>query len=208
MRDTEEKLRKLAPVDPRKADLSWLFYISGELEERQLADELLDIFLFQRIHKGYQEKIFLKPASASACVGDYGLGRVLYPPGHSYCPFGLREEEWIKHTLIAGMTGTGKTNLAFQILRELQLMKLVDVLKHAYFVGEGVEYLLREGIDWVYEHCGMFDVQSQVPTFFMVQGYVSKQRAQDRRNEHGKQESGGYGNGGMMGGKTAIHKIG
>lgn len=96
------------------------------------------------------------------------------------------------------MTGTGKTNLAFQILRELKkkhkpflvfdwkrnyrdllqlpelkdsliftiarkispfyfnplipppvtepgewLMKLVDVLKHAYFVGEGVEYLLR-----------------------------------------------------------------
>ena len=91
MRDTEEKLRKLAPVDPRNADLSWLFYLSGELEERQLADELLDIFLFQRIHKDYREKIFLQPAPASACIGDYVLGMVLYPPGHSYCPFGLRE---------------------------------------------------------------------------------------------------------------------
>ena len=33
---------------------------------------------------------------------------------------GLREDEWIKHLLIVGMTGTGKTNLAFHILRELK----------------------------------------------------------------------------------------
>lgn len=56
MKDIEEKLRKLASIDTRKADLSWLFYLSGELEERQLADELIDIFLFQTIHKDYQEK--------------------------------------------------------------------------------------------------------------------------------------------------------
>ena len=36
-------------------------------------------------------------------------------------------------------------------------MKLVDVLKHAYFVGEGVEYLLREAIDQGYEQCGVYD---------------------------------------------------
>jgi hypothetical protein len=36
------------------------------------------------------------------------------------------------------------------------LMKLVDVLKHAYFVGEGVEYLLRDAIDRVYEECGLY----------------------------------------------------
>ena len=34
------------------------------------------------------------------------------------------------------------------------LMKLVDVLKHAYFVGEGVEYLLRRGLDLAYEDAG------------------------------------------------------
>lgn len=133
------------------------------------------------------------------------------------------------------MTGTGKTNLAFQMLRELRknnkpfmvfdwkrnyrdllqlpefhelqvftvgshvapfhfnplippphtapgqwLMKLVDVLKHAYFVGEGVEYLLREGIGWAYEQCDFFETRSQVPTFFMVEDYVSKRRVQGR----------------------------
>src|SRR3972149_1231006 len=49
------------------------------------------------------------------------------------------------------------------------LMKLVDVLKHAYFVGEGVEYLLREAIDWVYEKTGFIDgSRVEIPTFFRV----------------------------------------
>ena len=45
---------------------------------------------------------------------------MIYPPGKSFCSFGLREDEWIKHLLIVGMSGAGKTNLTFQILRELK----------------------------------------------------------------------------------------
>jgi len=236
--ETEEKLRKLAPIDAKKADLSWLFYLSGEGEERQGADELLDILLYQKVHKDYKEKIFLDPPKTSDCTGEYHFGTVEYPVGKSYCPFGLRENEWIKHLLITGMTGTGKTNLAFQILKELKkknkpfmvfdwkrnyrdllqlpefkgtlvftvgrkiapfyfnplipppgtepgqwLMKLVDVIKHAYFVGEGVEYLLREGIDWTYEKCGVFQAgnsRTRTPTFFRVKEYVHKKHLKGR----------------------------
>lgn len=124
IRETEEKLRKLAPIGTKKADLSWLFYLSGEGKERQSADELIDILLFQKIQKDYREKIFLDPQSASDCSGDYFLGMVVYPPGKYYCPFGLRENEWIKHVLITGMTGAGKTNLSFQILKELKQIAL------------------------------------------------------------------------------------
>ncbi len=234
-RETEEKLRKLASVGRRKADLGWLFFLSGEAEERQSADELIDILLFQEIQKDYREKIFLDPPAASHCFGEYSLGTVIYPPEKSYCDFGLREDEWIKHLLIVGMTGTGKTNLAFHILRELKkknkpftvfdwkrnyrdlrqlpefkelqvftvgrdiapfhfnplipppgtepgewLMKLVDVLKHAYFVGEGVEFLLREAIDWVYEKCDFYNSKRDTPTFFQVKDYVFKKRLQGR----------------------------
>ena len=73
---TLEKLRKLAPVGRRKADLGWLFYLSGEGEERQSADELLDILLFQQVQKGYKEQIFLDPPIASTCGGEYSLGTV------------------------------------------------------------------------------------------------------------------------------------
>ena len=117
--ETEEKLRKLAAVGTKRADLGWLFFLSGEGKERQTADELIDILLFQKIQKDYREKIFLDPRPASDCFGEYSLGTVIYPPGKHYCPFGLRESEWIKHVLITGMTGTGKTNLAFHMLTEL-----------------------------------------------------------------------------------------
>jgi DNA helicase HerA-like ATPase len=161
---------------------------------------------------------------------------VLYPSGRTFAPFGIREEEWIKHLLIVGMTGSGKTNLGFLILRELWrhhkptlvfdwkrnyrdllqlpemrearvytigrdirplrfnpllpppgtqpgewIMRLVDVIKHAYFVGEGVEYLLREAIDRVYQECGLFEAQPrQSPNFFQVRAYVTAKRLQGR----------------------------
>ena len=61
------------------------------------------------------------------------------------------------------------------------LMKLVDVLKHAYFVGEGVEYLLRDAIDLVYEDCGFHDgSRSSSPTFLRVRNYVMKKRVHGR----------------------------
>ncbi|MDA2934221.1 hypothetical protein MYX82_07745, partial [Acidobacteria bacterium AH-259-D05] len=90
----EEKLRKLAPLSRKKANLGWLFYLSGETQERQAADELLDILLFQEVEKDYREKIFLDPPPASECFGEYFLGTVIYPPEKPYCEFGLREDEW------------------------------------------------------------------------------------------------------------------
>lgn len=106
IRETEEKLRKLASVGSKNADVGWLLYLSGEAEERQSADELLDILLFQKIQKDYRERIFLDPPPAGDCNGEYSFGMVVYPPGKLYCPFGLREEEWIKHVLRSQRTIT------------------------------------------------------------------------------------------------------
>lgn len=117
---TEENLRKLAPVSRRDASLGWLLYLSGDTDERRETDELLDILLFQRIRKDYREQILLDPPAPADTVGEYPLGTVLYPPRVPFSSFGLRENEWIKHVMIAGMTGTGKTNLAFHLLRELR----------------------------------------------------------------------------------------
>lgn len=234
--DIEEKLRKLASVSKREAEVVSRLYLAGEAEERQQTDELLDVLLFQRIQKDYRERILLDPPDAASCFGEYALGSVMYPPEKPYCQFGLREQEWIKHVLICGMTGTGKTNLSFVILQELKrknkpfmvfdwkrnyrdlrqlpdfsnlrvftvgrevspfrfnpllpppgvepghwLMKLVDVVKHSYFVGEGVEFLLREAIDWVYEKTGFHDGSCQeTPTFERVKDFVYKKHLQGR----------------------------
>lgn len=222
----EEKFRKLDPLG--LADKAWLFYLSNE--KREEAEDLIDILLHQRAGKDFRRRVWLDPPSASACYGEYQLGNVFYPPDRKYCSFGLREDEWIKHVLIVGMTGVGKTNLAFHILRELKkkekpflvfdwkknyrdlhqlpefkslrvfrvaeflfnplvappgtlpgewLMKLVDVLKHAYFVGEGVEFLLREAIDWAYTKSGYYD-GGEAPNFYLVKHYLHKKRVQGR----------------------------
>ena len=114
----EDKLRKLKPCFS-KTDLMWLFWLASEGEERDEVDELLDIMMNSELSKDYSKAIFLEPPKPDICYGEYHFGSVIYP-GKPYCTFGLRENEWIKHVLITGMSGVGKTNLAFKLLIELQ----------------------------------------------------------------------------------------
>lgn len=140
-----------------------------------------------------------------------------------------------QHILITGMTGVGKTNLAFQILKELKrkrkpflifdwkknyrdllqlpefrdlkvytvgrkispfqfnplvpppgtepgqwLVRLIDVMKHAFFLGEGVEYLMREAIDWAYENKGIFEGKDDYPIFEDIENYLYKKVTKGR----------------------------
>ena len=235
-RETEHTLRKIAPLDRRNADAAWLNYIVSDGEDRELAGDLIDLLLWQRAAKTFRPGIWLEPPSPALSDGQYKLGTVIYPPGKPYASFGLREDEWLKHILITGMTGAGKTTLAFHMLRELRrhnkpflvldwkrnyrdliqlpqfhdlqvftmeggqhpfrfnpllpppgtgagewLMKLIDVIKHAYFVGEGVEFLLRKALDWVYRRCGYFDgAPTAVPNFQLVKSFIMKLSAGGR----------------------------
>lgn len=229
----DEKFRKLAPID-KSADLLWLLYLSGEGEERKETDELIDIILHQKAKKDFREKILLDPGNKNECNGEYKLGKVIYPD-RRYADFGIREDEWLKHMLVTGMTGTGKTNLCFHILREFKkhnkpflifdwkknyrdllqfnefqdtkvhtigskiapfyfnplippektdpgqwLVRLVDIIKHAYFLGEGVEHLLREGIDYIYTEYGVYDGVGKYPLFSDVKRYIYKLPLQGR----------------------------
>lgn len=231
--ETNDKLRKLKPRF-RETDLMWLFYLASEGGERDEVDELLDIMMHSKLGKDYSKAIFLEPPAPKLCSGGYHLGDVIYP-GIPYCRFGLRENEWIKHVLITGMSGVGKTNLSFHLLRQLRtqgkpflvfdwkknyrdlkqlpgfenmkvytvgrdavpfkfnplipppgakpahwLMRLIDVMKHAFFLGEGVEYLLREAMDWAYDRNGVFDGSSDYPIFSQVEAFVTKRFAKGR----------------------------
>ena len=50
--------------------------------------------------------------------GDYAVGNVIYPE-KSLGTFGIRQKEWIRHCGIFGKTGSGKTTLTINIIREL-----------------------------------------------------------------------------------------
>ena len=45
MKSTEEKLRKLTPID-ESTDMLWKLFLSGEGEERERYEELIDILLY------------------------------------------------------------------------------------------------------------------------------------------------------------------
>jgi len=128
-----------------------------------------------------------------------------------FYPFGLREAEFIQHIGIFGRSGSGKTNLAYLLLRGLVqagkpflvfdwkrnyrdlvgestfsdltvftvgrevapfrfnplipplgtqatvwLKKLIEIMCHAYFLGEGVTVLLMRAIDHLYNEAGLY----------------------------------------------------
>ena len=66
---------------------------------------------------GFDEETALAPPPSERIRGEYPIGSVTYLHEKKY-PFGLREDDWIKHVLIVGASGSGKTNLCFQILKD------------------------------------------------------------------------------------------
>lgn len=60
-------------------------------------------------------KVLLEPPEAEVINGAYPLGKVNYADRDLYA-FALREEDWPRHVCITGMSGSGKTNFAYQIV--------------------------------------------------------------------------------------------
>lgn len=118
--ETKKLLRKLKPVLGNKTDGLWQSYLaSSDLKSKQDDMDLLRIMADRKAKNGYEKKIILPPPEKKQSEGEYHLGDVWYAD-KPYAEFGMREDEWIKHVLIVGMAGAGKTNTAFQILKELK----------------------------------------------------------------------------------------
>ena len=116
--ETKDLLRKLEPVFGSRTKALWyLSLLSKDAKSVEKNKELLRLLADKKVDLDYKEEIRLPPPSSEKLAGAYHLGNAVYPE-KKYAQFGLREHEFIKHILIAGMTGTGKTNLMFQILSE------------------------------------------------------------------------------------------
>ena len=119
MKETKDLLRKLEPVIGKKAKGLWyLNLFSKDAKAESENKEILRVLADKKAKISFQEKIRLPPPIPDKMAGEYNIGTVIYPE-EDFGEFGLREDEFIKHFLIVGMTGAGKTNLGFQILKEL-----------------------------------------------------------------------------------------
>ena len=120
MKEIKDLLQKLNPVLKDKAKALWYLNIFSKDKKEAFKNNLfLRILADNKANIDYMENIRLPPPDPDKLRGDYKIGKVIYPDSE-YAEFGLRESEFIKHLLITGMTGTGKTNLSFHILRELK----------------------------------------------------------------------------------------
>ncbi len=121
-REIKEIFKKLRPVFGKKIDLLYLKYsLSEDMDERAEIEAAIKGLYHKYLNKtALKEKILLEPPPKSLLDGEYPLGNVVYADKELF-PFYIREHDWVRHMLICGMSGSGKTNLAYQILGSLIL---------------------------------------------------------------------------------------
>lgn len=112
----EELARKLKPLFGKKIDELYFRYMNASSEEEkgeifQLLTSLYQKHLSQLLEKDF----FLEPPKKENLGGEYPLGKVSYA-GKKLFDFNLREKDWSRHVCITGMSGSGKTTFALNIL--------------------------------------------------------------------------------------------
>ena len=117
----EKIAAKLKPLAPHK--------VSHWLKTRELADpELKTLIDKQIISTAYQalgdfhNKILLSLPPENKAKGSINLGTILYDKEKH--PFGISNTELLQNTGIFGRSGSGKTNLAFHIIKQLDCHKI------------------------------------------------------------------------------------
>jgi hypothetical protein len=111
-------VKQLEPVIGPQAKMLWYGFINARTFERKEALARKIRLLGEKLLAHYENTIRLPPPTQEQTEGEYHLGTIIYPD-QPYSDFGLREDEFCKHIMITGMTSTGKTTAAIQILREL-----------------------------------------------------------------------------------------
>jgi len=83
---------------------------------RALIGDVADLMLYKQKLAVSEGNILLQAIPEQPAFGGYYLGNVL-DNNRTLYTFGLKEQELLRHLLITGATGTGKTNTAFMLLK-------------------------------------------------------------------------------------------
>lgn len=113
----EELSEKLKPLFGKKIDQLYFRYLTTSSEEERLEILQLLTSLYQKhLSNLLETKVLLEPPPQELVQGEYSLGKVIYNDKLLF-DFGLREKDWSRHVCITGMSGSGKTNFALNLLR-------------------------------------------------------------------------------------------
>lgn len=234
LRDRAQKVAK--QLDPKLLRASIL---SATLDAGEsLQDDLNCYLTVQNLEKLCGNQPLFKNPTPELASGDYFIGYVMGT--NEPFPFFLREEEMIKHVIIAGSSGAGKTNVGFLLVRQflekdkpfmifdwkrnfrdivnlpeaareeiltftlgrdlcpfhfnplipppgtsphVWLGKLIEIMAHAFFLGEGVIYILSKALDQVYSQFGVYEASGVWPTFRDVLSFLENYECKGRETQ-------------------------
>ena len=124
----QELCRKLKPVLGKKIDGLWAAYLA-ESDAKGKADieQTLELLAAKHLGQGYEpdRSPYPPPSRQFAESGDVPLGRVTYG-GREMHPFSLRSRRLKEHLLVAGRSGSGKTNLTFVLMQGIMARGIHD----------------------------------------------------------------------------------
>ena len=119
MTRVQELCRKLKPVLGRKVDGLWHAYLADpDADGKADIEQTLELLAAKHLGTDYQpdRSPFPPPAKEFAESGDVPIGRISYGQRELY-PFHLKSARLKEHILIAGRSGSGKTNLTFVLMQ-------------------------------------------------------------------------------------------
>lgn len=116
----EEMCKKLRPILDKKADALYFQYVmSSELLVKKQIEQAISALYSKHVSESLlTDNILLEPPKKDIILGNYPIAKIKYGNSsmHDFC---LREKDFIRHICITGMSGSGKTNLALNILNQL-----------------------------------------------------------------------------------------
>jgi len=119
MQRVQELCQRLQPVLGKKVDQLWRVYLAdSDPGGRADIEQTLELLAAKHLGTNYQpdRAPFPPPPRQFAGSGDIPVGRVSYGNREMY-PFLLRSIRLKEHVLVAGRSGSGKTNLTFVLMQ-------------------------------------------------------------------------------------------
>ena len=119
MTRVQELCRKLSPVLGKKIDRLWTAYLAqSDAEGKGDVWQTLELLAVKHLGQSFQpdRSPFPPPDRNFAQSGDIELGQLTYGGRRMY-PFMLKSSRLKEHILVAGRSGSGKTNLTFVLMQ-------------------------------------------------------------------------------------------